>query len=138
MRYWDAVFAFLVAMAVAAALTPLAARLARRVGAVVLPSERGLAERATPALGGIAILAGVVVASILWLPSTILLRHTLGTAPGSGGTVHTWAIIAGACLITLVGAIDDAHPRWRWVARSSPTSRSRSSARSSSRTPVAC
>jgi UDP-GlcNAc:undecaprenyl-phosphate GlcNAc-1-phosphate transferase len=120
MRYWDAVFAFLVAMAIAAALTPLAARLARRVGAVVLPSERGLAERPTPALGGVAILAGVVVAAILWLPSTILLRHTLGTAPGSGGTVHTWAIIAGACLITLVGAIDDAHPlapQWKLLGQ---------------------
>jgi UDP-GlcNAc:undecaprenyl-phosphate/decaprenyl-phosphate GlcNAc-1-phosphate transferase len=115
MRYWDALFAFLVAMAVAAALTPLAGRLARRVGAVVMPSDRGLAERATPALGGLAILAGVLVASALWLPSAINLRHTLGTAPGSGGTVHTAAILAGACLITLVGAIDDAHPlRPQW------------------------
>ena len=120
MQYWDALFAFLVAMAVAAALTPLAARLARRVGAVVMPSERGLAERATPALGGLAILAGVVVAAVLWLPATILLRHTLGTAPGTAGTVHTWAIIAGACLITLVGAIDDAHPlgpQWKLLGQ---------------------
>jgi UDP-GlcNAc:undecaprenyl-phosphate GlcNAc-1-phosphate transferase len=110
MRYWDAFFAFLVAMAVAAVLTPFAARLARRVGAVVMPSERGLAERATPALGGLAILAGVLVASLIWLPGTIILHHTAGTAPGSGGTVHTWAIIAGACLITLVGAVDDVRP----------------------------
>jgi UDP-GlcNAc:undecaprenyl-phosphate GlcNAc-1-phosphate transferase len=110
MRYWDALFAFLVAMAVATVLTPLAARLARRLGAVVLPSERGLAERATPSLGGLAILAGVLVAAALWLPQTISLHHTAGTAPGSGGTVHTWAIVAGACLITLVGAIDDVRP----------------------------
>jgi UDP-GlcNAc:undecaprenyl-phosphate/decaprenyl-phosphate GlcNAc-1-phosphate transferase len=110
MRYWDAFFAFLVAMAVATALTPLTARLARRLGAVVLPSERGLAERATPALGGLAILAGALVAAALWLPATINLHHTAGTAPGSSGTVHTWAIVAGACLITLVGAIDDVRP----------------------------
>ena len=115
MRYWDALFAFLVAMTIAAVLTPFAGRLARRVGAVVTPSERGLAERDTPALGGLAILAGVLIASALWLPSTINLRHTLGTAPGSGGTVHTAAILAGACLITIVGAIDDAHPlRPQW------------------------
>jgi len=115
MRYWDALFAFLVAMAIAAVLTPLAGRLARRVGAVVTPSERGLAERDTPALGGLAILAGVLVASAFWLPSTINLRHTVGTAPGSAGTVHTLAILGGACLITLVGAIDDAHPlRPQW------------------------
>jgi UDP-GlcNAc:undecaprenyl-phosphate GlcNAc-1-phosphate transferase len=120
MRYWDALFAFLVAMAVAAVLTPLAGRLARRVGAVVTPSERGLAERATPALGGLAILAGVLVASALWLPSTINLHHTLGTAPGTGGTVRTWAILAGACVITLVGAIDDAHalaPQWKLLGQ---------------------
>jgi UDP-GlcNAc:undecaprenyl-phosphate GlcNAc-1-phosphate transferase len=115
MRYWDALFAFLVAMAVATLLTPLTARLARRVGAVATPSDRGLAERDTPALGGLAILAGVLVAAALWLPSTINLHHTAGTAPGTGGTVHTWAILAGACLITLVGAIDDAHPlRPQW------------------------
>ena len=60
MRYWDAVFAFVVAMVVATVLTPLAARLARRVGAIAMPSERGLAERATPLLGGLAILAGVL------------------------------------------------------------------------------
>lgn len=107
MRYWHAVFAFLVAMAVAAVLTPLAARLARRIGAVVEPSARGLAERATPALGGLAILAGVLLAGAIWLPETIKLQHTLGR-PGPGGIVHTWTILAGAALIALVGALDDA------------------------------
>ena len=57
----------------------------------------------------------MLVASAFWLPSTISLHHTAGTAPGTSGTVHTWAILAGACLITLVGAIDDAHPlRPQW------------------------
>ena len=65
----DAVLSFLVALAIAAALTPLAARLARRVGAVDVPRERGLALRETPLLGGLAILAGVLVASAIWLPS---------------------------------------------------------------------
>ena len=108
MRYWDALFAFLVATVVAAVLTPPAARLARRVGAVVQPSDRGLAERPTPALGGLAILASVLVASAIWLPGTIKLAHEAHGRPGSGGTVYTWTIIAGACIITLVGAIDDA------------------------------
>ena len=120
MHYWDALFAFLVAMTIAAVLTPFAGRLARRVGAVVTPSERGLADRDTPALGGLAILAGVLLASAFWLPGTISLRHTLGTAPGSGGTVHTAAILAGACLITLVGAIDDVwplRPQWKLLGQ---------------------
>ena len=120
MSYWDALFAFLAAMVVAAVLTPLAGRFAWRVGAVVMPSEHGLAERPTPALGGLAILAGVLVASAFWLPATINLHHTAGTAPGSGGTVHTWTIIVGACLITLVGAIDDVRPlapQWKLLGQ---------------------
>jgi UDP-GlcNAc:undecaprenyl-phosphate GlcNAc-1-phosphate transferase len=115
MRYWDAVFAFLVALAAAAALTPFAARLAVRLGAVVHPSERGLAERDTPALGGLAILAGVLLAAVIFMPATISLPHTAHAPKGSGGTVHTWAVLLGACLIALVGAVDDIHPlRPQW------------------------
>jgi UDP-GlcNAc:undecaprenyl-phosphate/decaprenyl-phosphate GlcNAc-1-phosphate transferase len=107
MRYWDAVLSFLVATAVAAAVTPLAARLARRLGAVDLPKERGLSRHATPVLGGLAILAAVLVAGWIWLPPKIFLPHVHGTPAGPGGVVHMWAVIAGACLITLIGAIDD-------------------------------
>jgi UDP-GlcNAc:undecaprenyl-phosphate GlcNAc-1-phosphate transferase len=107
MRYLDAVLAFVVAMAIAAALTPVAARIARRVGAIAMPSERGLAVRSTPLLGGLAILVGVLVAAAIWMPATIRLPRTVGTR-GSGGTVHTWLMLAGAVLITIVGAIDDA------------------------------
>jgi UDP-GlcNAc:undecaprenyl-phosphate GlcNAc-1-phosphate transferase len=108
MPYWDAVLSFLVAMAVSAALTPLAARLAVRIGAVDVPRERGLSYRKTPLLGGLAILAGVLVAAWIWLPADIKLPHIAHGPPGSGGTVHTAAILAGACLIAIVGAIDDA------------------------------
>jgi UDP-GlcNAc:undecaprenyl-phosphate GlcNAc-1-phosphate transferase len=111
MRYWDAVFAVLVAMAIATLLTPLAARFARRIGAVDLPGGRGLSERPTPLLGGLAILAGVLVAGLIWLPATIHLQHVPHTPPhSSGGIVHTWAIIAGACLICVIGALDDRRP----------------------------
>ncbi len=110
MPHWDAVLSFLVAMAVAAALTPFAARLARRIGAVDVPRERGLALRETPLLGGLAILAGVLVASAIWLPSVVSLHHIAHGRRGSAGTVHMWGVIAGACLITLVGAIDDVRP----------------------------
>jgi UDP-GlcNAc:undecaprenyl-phosphate GlcNAc-1-phosphate transferase len=87
-----AVLACLVALATAALLTPLVARLARRVGAVDDIKERGLAREATPLLGGLAIFAGTLLAALLFLPD-------------SG---RTQAILAGAALITLVGALDDA------------------------------
>ncbi|MGI8413748.1 MAG: glycosyltransferase family 4 protein [Solirubrobacteraceae bacterium] len=113
-------FAFALATIVAAALTPLAARVARRVGAMAQPNEHGLATRETPELGGLAILAGVLIAAALWMPETIKLARTVGAAPGSGGTVHTWALVAGACVITLVGAIDDARelrPHWKLLGQ---------------------
>jgi UDP-GlcNAc:undecaprenyl-phosphate GlcNAc-1-phosphate transferase len=87
----DALFAFLVAAAIAAALTPLTIRLARRIGAVDEPRERGLSERTTPLLGGLAIFAGALVAGLIWLPSTRLWH----------------GVLLAATVITLVGALDD-------------------------------
>ncbi len=89
----DALLGALVAFILAAALTPLAARLARRVGAVDQPRDRGLATQVTPLLGGLAIFAGAAVAGLLFLPDADRYR----------------AILAGAAVITVVGALDD----WR-------------------------
>ena len=107
MRYWDAGLSFVVAAAIAAVLTPLAARLARRLGAVDVPRERGLAWRETPLLGGLAILVAVLVAAAIWMPGTITLPRTAHAARGVVRQADTWGLIAGACLIALVGAIDD-------------------------------
>lgn len=104
MNELDAVFAFLVALAVAAVSTPLAARLAFRIGAVDEPRDRGLASRVTPLLGGLAILAGVLVAAAIWLPITD----------------ETRGILLGAALIALVGAIDDVidlPPQWKLLGQ---------------------
>ena len=115
---WDAVFAFLVAMAVATLLTPLAGRVARRVGAVSRLSDRGLGTSETPLLGGLAILAAVVVAAAIWMPATFRLPRTVGGAAQS--PVHTWGILAGAGLIAVVGGIDDAYdlrPQWKLLGQ---------------------
>jgi UDP-GlcNAc:undecaprenyl-phosphate GlcNAc-1-phosphate transferase len=88
---WDAALAGLVAAVLAAALTPLAARLARRVGAVDEPRARGLADRPTPTLGGLAILVGIAVSIAIWLP----------------GNNRYLTILGAAAIITLVGALDD-------------------------------
>jgi UDP-GlcNAc:undecaprenyl-phosphate/decaprenyl-phosphate GlcNAc-1-phosphate transferase len=87
----DAFYAALVAFAAAAALTPLVARLARRLGAVDAVNERGLASEATPLLGGLAIFAGTLIAVLLFMPDD---QRTRG-------------ILVGAALITLIGAWDD-------------------------------
>jgi UDP-GlcNAc:undecaprenyl-phosphate GlcNAc-1-phosphate transferase len=76
-----------------ALLTPVVARLARRIGAVDGVKERGLAREATPLLGGLAIFSAVLVAALLFLPLSQSAKGILG----------------GAALITAVGAVDD----WR-------------------------
>lgn len=91
----DAVLALVAAFVVAAAVTPLTSRLARAVGAVDQPRARGLSEGGTPLLGGLAMLAAVLVASLLFLD--------LGDALGD----RLRGILAGAVVIAVVGAVDD-------------------------------
>ena len=73
-----ALLAFVVALALTAAVTPLVARLAVRVGAVDPLQERGLAQAQTPLLGGLAILVGVLVAGALFLPASTEMRGIPG------------------------------------------------------------
>jgi UDP-GlcNAc:undecaprenyl-phosphate/decaprenyl-phosphate GlcNAc-1-phosphate transferase len=92
----DALYAFLVAAAVTALLTPLTMRFARAVGAIDEPRERGLSESPTPLLGGLAIFAGVLAAGLIWLPA------------GFGSEHELWhGVLLAAAVITLVGALDD-------------------------------
>ncbi|MFI5003758.1 MAG: glycosyltransferase family 4 protein [Solirubrobacterales bacterium] len=87
----DALYAFLAAATVTALLTPLTMRLARAVGAIDQPRERGLSDRPTPLLGGLAIFAGALVAGLIWLPDE-----------------RIWhGMLIAAAFITLVGALDD-------------------------------
>ncbi len=87
----DALWAFLVAAAVALVVTPLSARLAYAVGAVDQPKERGLHGRPMPRLGGLAILLAVLVGGALFLAQTD----------------QTRGILLGAAAIAVIGAIDD-------------------------------
>ena len=82
---------FVVATIVSFALTPLAARFAVRVGAVAKVEDRSLHDHDMPSLGGLAILAGFLIASVFFLPDTS----------------ESEAIILGALIIVFVGAMDD-------------------------------
>jgi UDP-GlcNAc:undecaprenyl-phosphate GlcNAc-1-phosphate transferase len=92
----DALYAFLAAAVVTALLTPLTMRIAMMVGAIDEPRERGLSERPTPLLGGLAIFAGALVAALIWLPA------------GYYKETELWhGVLLAAGVITLVGALDD-------------------------------
>ncbi|HEX8065719.1 MAG TPA: MraY family glycosyltransferase [Thermoleophilaceae bacterium] len=79
------------ALVIALLATPVAAALAWRIGAIDEPRARGLHQFPTPRLGGLAILAAVVTASLVFLPHD---QQTTG-------------ILVGAAVIALVGAADD-------------------------------
>ncbi len=87
----QALSAFAVATIVSFALTPLVAKLAFRVGAVAHVSDRSLHDHDMPSLGGLAILSGLLVASLAFLPES----------------TESKGIIAGALVIALVGTLDD-------------------------------
>ena len=91
MDEFDALWAFLVAALIAFAATPPVARLARRLGVIHNPRDRDLHERPVPGLGGLAILAAVVVAALVFLP----------------WNAETRGIVGGALAIAAVGAVDD-------------------------------
>ena len=88
---WDAVLAFVFAASIAWMLVPSAEAIARRIGAIDEPKERGLHDVPTPKLGGLAILVAVLAAGGLWLP----------------WDGETRSILAGAVVVTAVGVADD-------------------------------
>jgi UDP-GlcNAc:undecaprenyl-phosphate/decaprenyl-phosphate GlcNAc-1-phosphate transferase len=91
MNEFEAVGAFAVAAVVTLVTTPLTGRLAVRVGAIDMPRDRDLHESPVPRLGGLAILAGVLAAGVIFLPFDDETRGILG----------------GALLVSIVGALDD-------------------------------
>jgi UDP-GlcNAc:undecaprenyl-phosphate GlcNAc-1-phosphate transferase len=61
--------AFIVAMAVTMALIPVLMRSAPRLHVLDAPGARKMHEQPMPRVGGIAMLAGIVIALLLWLPA---------------------------------------------------------------------
>ena len=87
----DAVLAFIVAPRSPGCWSRPAERLARSIGAIDYPRDRGLHDAPTPKLSGLAILIAVEVAGWIWLP----------------GDGETRSILLGAAAIAMVGLLDD-------------------------------
>ncbi|HEY5479115.1 MAG TPA: MraY family glycosyltransferase, partial [Gaiellaceae bacterium] len=94
----EVIFGFVLALVIVLALTPLVGSLARRVGAVDEPGERRLNELPIPRLGGIALFFAIFVPALVFVDLSRPLR----------------AILIGASIATVVGAIDDARDLLWW------------------------
>ena len=87
----EVIFGFLLALAIVLALTPAIGSLARRAGIVDEPGGRRLNELPIPRLGGIALFFAIFVPALVFLDLSKPQR----------------AILIGAGIATVVGAIDD-------------------------------
>jgi UDP-GlcNAc:undecaprenyl-phosphate GlcNAc-1-phosphate transferase len=96
------VLAFVVAMALSAAFTPIARRAAIGMGAVSSPGGRHINARSVPRLGGIALAVACVgtLLGLLGLESSVagVMRHQAMQVVG---------LVVGALLMFGVGALDD-------------------------------
>jgi UDP-GlcNAc:undecaprenyl-phosphate/decaprenyl-phosphate GlcNAc-1-phosphate transferase len=89
---WDVALGFLVAGGLVLALTPLVARLAPRIGGVDDKHDRPrVHDRPVPRIGGVAIVAGVLV------PAVYLV----------GGEPRYLAILLGTLAVSALGLVDD-------------------------------
>ncbi len=91
----DALYAFLVAALVTALLTPVTMWIARAVGVIDEPRQRGLSDHPTPLLGGLAIFAGALVAGLIWLPAGY--ARDKPTPPLARRATCRWVHHAGGC-----------------------------------------
>ncbi|MGC8667167.1 MAG: MraY family glycosyltransferase [Chthonomonadales bacterium] len=94
--------AFVVALVVTSAATPAALKLAVRFGAVAVPRSRDVHTTPMPRLGGVAIYAGVLAATLI----TVTARHFI-THGVHGWTLHLVGVLVAGTFMALMGIADD-------------------------------
>jgi UDP-GlcNAc:undecaprenyl-phosphate GlcNAc-1-phosphate transferase len=110
------VVAGVVALLVTYALTHEMQWVARRVGAVALPGGRHIHGQPIPALGGLAIFAGVITALLLTWPidQPIALvreaRYFVLAVPYTAVARPLLGVLLGAVALTALGVVDDLRP----------------------------
>lgn len=98
---------FATALVVTLAATPLAGRIAWRLGAVDKPSRRRINKRAVPRMGGIAVFAALACALAVQYLGTTQLGWPVVLLPGPFMTVNYYLLGLAFLIIFLTGAIDD-------------------------------
>lgn len=109
--------AFLVALALSVALTPVAIKLAHLAGVLDHPHARRVHTKPTPRWGGLAMAAAFVAAVLI----AALFRHSLLFDPATGVlNRRVLGILVCGVLITVLGAIDDKYSipaKWKLLGQ---------------------
>lgn len=108
---YEYTISFIIAFAVAALCTPLAAKFAMKIGAVDIPKdERRVHNKPMPRLGGLAIFIGFITSlSLTAFFSQGILSINKETP------MQLLGILIGSIIIVLVGAIDDTKNLKAWI-----------------------
>ena len=99
---------FAAAFATCYAATPLARRIAWKVGAVDYPGARRINKQPIPRMGGIAVFLGIVAAFAVQYLGTTFLGWPMVLSPAPHlQNMRYWSLVAGFVVIFATGAIDD-------------------------------
>ena len=98
---------FCSSLLVALVTTPLARRLAVRVGAVDRPSARRINKKPIPRMGGVAIFAGIVAAFVVQYLGTTFLGWPVVLVPSPRLQVNYWLLVLAFLAIFVTGVLDD-------------------------------
>ena len=98
---------FVASLAATLATTPLARRIAVRVGAVDYPNARRINKTPIPRMGGIAIFCGIVAAFVVQYLGTTYLGWPVVLVPSPRLEVNYWLLVLAFLVIFATGLLDD-------------------------------
>mgnify|MGYP000985513653 FL=1 len=99
---------FVTALLVALVATPLAGRIAWKVGAVDYPNKRRINRRPIPRMGGIAVFLGIIAAFVIQYLGTTRLDWPVVLTPAPHfASMSYQMLVVGFCVIFLTRVLDD-------------------------------
>lgn len=110
----DIAIAFLLAFITTFVVTPHTMRLAKKVGAIDIPNDRRVNKKPMPRLGGLAVIAGLVV-SIIYLFITTSIEGKLNLFGEENYYLKMIGFFLGVLILGLVCYIDDVKGVPSWV-----------------------
>ena len=102
----DIAIAFLLALITAFVITPYTIRLAKKVGAIDMPSDRRVNKKPIPRIGGIAIILGFLI-SCLYLVISMAIEGTLNLNDDENYKMKLLGFLIGIIILGTFAYLDD-------------------------------